>query len=87
MLVYCGFETDMGGTTMRVVHHGLGVAGSRRRDDAETIRARIDGLLRDERVGSQVEKFRTIFEAYREQRVAETVVQSLLDRAEPENGS
>jgi UDP:flavonoid glycosyltransferase YjiC (YdhE family) len=38
ILVYCGHETDMAGNTARVVHHGIGIAGDRRKDSAQTIR-------------------------------------------------
>ena len=43
VLVYCGWETDMAGTTARVLHHGIGLAGDRRRDArAGTVDARPD---------------------------------------------
>jgi UDP:flavonoid glycosyltransferase YjiC (YdhE family) len=78
MLAYCGFETDMGGTTARVVHHGIGIAGDRRRDGVETIRGHIDRLLQEPHFREAAERLRRSFAAYAEQRVAERAVESLL---------
>ena len=81
VLIYCGFETDMAGNTSRVVHHGLGIAGDRRRDAPETIRARLDRLLREPRFRDNVERMRDRYAAYATERVAERAVEGLL--AEP----
>jgi zeaxanthin glucosyltransferase len=78
MLVYCGFETDMGGTTARVAHHGLGLIGDRRRDTSPVIHNRIDRLLNDPRFRRNVERLRKPYLAYRTNRVAEGVIASLL---------
>jgi UDP:flavonoid glycosyltransferase YjiC (YdhE family) len=78
MLVYCGFETDMGGTTARVVHHGIGIAGDRRRDDRPIIQERIDRLLDEPRFEANLSRLRQQYAAYVENRVAEQVVESLL---------
>jgi UDP:flavonoid glycosyltransferase YjiC (YdhE family) len=80
MLVYCGGETDMAGTTARVVHHGIGIAGDRRRDDTADIRAHIDRLLADTVVAGNVRRLERRYAAYAENRVAERVVDTLLDR-------
>jgi UDP:flavonoid glycosyltransferase YjiC (YdhE family) len=79
-LVYCGSETDMAGTTARVVHHGIGIAGDRRRDETADIRAHIDRLLRDPRFGQNVRRLQRCYATYAEQRVAERAVASLLER-------
>jgi UDP:flavonoid glycosyltransferase YjiC (YdhE family) len=78
MLVYCGFETDMGGSTARLVHHGLGIAGDRRRDDPAAIRAHLDRLLHESRFTETVRRFQASYAAYAEQRVAEHTVATLL---------
>lgn len=78
MLVYCGFETDMGGTTARVAHHGLGLIGDRRRDTSRIIHDRIDRLLNDPRFRRNVERLRAPYLAYRTNHVAERVIASLL---------
>ncbi len=78
MLVYCGFETDMGGTTARVVHHGIGIAGDRRRDGSRVIREHIDRLLDEPHFETNLSRLRKRYEAYGENRVAEQVVESLL---------
>ena len=77
-LVYCGFETDMGGTTARVVHHGIGIVGDRRRDDPGAIRAHIGRLLLDARFAESVERLRACYASYVERREAERAVESLL---------
>ena len=79
MLIYCGFETDMGGNTSRVVHHGLGIAGDRRRDRAGDIAGHLEHLLSDERFGQSVARMRRAYEAYRRERVAERVVEELAE--------
>jgi zeaxanthin glucosyltransferase len=79
-LVYCGFETDMGGTTARVVHHGLGLAGEPG-DDTATIRRRIDRLLDEPSFGVAIRRFGEHYRKYRDGKVAEHVVNRLLDAA------
>ncbi len=78
VLVYCGFETDMGGTTARVVHHGIGIAGDRQRDGSRVIREHIDRLLDEPRFEAHLGRLRDRYEAYVDHRVAERVVESLL---------
>ena len=78
MLVYCGLETDMAGTTARVVHHGIGIAGDRRADDPRTIREHLVRLLHEPRFQDNVARLRRQYAAYRENRVAERAVESLL---------
>ena len=80
MLVYCGFETDMGGTTARVVHHGIGIAGDRGRDSTAVIRENIDRLLREPGFQTNLRRLRHQYATYAENRVAERVVESLLGR-------
>jgi UDP:flavonoid glycosyltransferase YjiC (YdhE family) len=80
VLVYCGHETDMAGTTARVVHHGIGIAGDQRRDRAPTIRDHIDRLLHEPRFEANLRHLRERYTAYAENRVAETAVEALLDR-------
>jgi UDP:flavonoid glycosyltransferase YjiC (YdhE family) len=78
MLVYCGFETDMGGTTARVLYHGIGIAGERERDDSRVIRTHIDRLLDEPHFKTHLSRLRKRYMAYAENRVAEQVVESLL---------
>jgi UDP:flavonoid glycosyltransferase YjiC (YdhE family) len=78
MLVYCGFETDMPGTTARVVHHRLGIAGDRARDTASRIAERLDRLLADAAISDAVSRFRASYARYVSERVAERAVASLL---------
>jgi UDP:flavonoid glycosyltransferase YjiC (YdhE family) len=84
MLVYCGGETDMAGTTARVVHHGIGIAGDPRRDGAADIRAHIDRLLREPHFRDNVSRLQQRYAAYAQHHVAERTVDSLLRR--PANG-
>lgn len=80
MLVYCGFETDMAGSTARVVHHGIGIAGSRR-DGAPEIRRHLDRLLGERRFRDAVGRLRARFAACVDERVAERAVEALLAAA------
>jgi zeaxanthin glucosyltransferase len=77
VVIYCGGETDMAGTTSRAVHHGLGVAGNRR-DSVARIRGHVDRVLADPGCRSAVDRFRKIYAAYAEARVAERTVEALL---------
>lgn len=90
MLVYCGFETDMAGTTSRIVHHGLGLAGDRRGDRPAEIRARLERLLAEPGFRENVERMRARYVTYAENGAAERVVESLLASSQldpPSGGS
>ena len=80
MLVYCGRETDMAGTTARVVHHQIGIAGDRQRDSTPVIQEHVDRLLREPRFGDNLGRLRRQYVAYADDRVAERAVASLLER-------
>jgi UDP:flavonoid glycosyltransferase YjiC (YdhE family) len=80
MLIYCGYETDMAGNTARVEHHGLGIAGDRRRDDPATIGGRVGRLLDEPHFTDNMRRFQRIYEGYAERRVAERAVEGLLSR-------
>jgi zeaxanthin glucosyltransferase len=84
-LVYCGFETDMGGTTARVVHHGLGLAGEPG-DDTATIRRRVDRLLDEPVFGAAIRRFGEHYRRYRDGKVAEHVVNRLIASGEQAKG-
>jgi zeaxanthin glucosyltransferase len=79
MLLYCGWETDMAGNTARVVHHGIGIAGDRRRDTTTDIRAHVDRLLREPAFRERVRRLQACYAAYAEHRIAERTVDALLD--------
>jgi len=79
MLLYCGWETDMAGNTARVVHHGIGIAGDRRRDTTTDIRAHVDRLLSEPGFRERVRRLQGLYAAYAEHRVAERTVDALLD--------
>ena len=79
-LVYCGWETDMAGTTARVVHHGIGIAGDRQRDATTDIRAHVDRLLIEPGFRERVRRLQGLYAAYAEHRVAERAVDALLAR-------
>jgi len=78
-LVYCGWETDMAGTTARVVHHGIGIAGNRQRDRTTDIRAHVDRLLVEPGFRERVRRLQGLYAAYAENRVAERAVDALLE--------
>jgi len=81
ILAYCGRETDMAGTTARVVHHGLGLAGDRAHDTPEDIRGYVERLLTETRFRDAVTRFQGLYTRYAEERLAERVVDSLLRSA------
>ena len=87
MLVYCGFETDMGGTTSRVVHHGLGIAGDRRKDNSRVIGERLNRLLLEPSFRGNVTRFQSLYMRYAENRVAERTIESLLDSRQTRAGT
>jgi zeaxanthin glucosyltransferase len=78
VLVYCGGETDMAGTTSRVVHHEIGIAGDRHRDTTSTIRVHLDRLLAEPRFRANLGRLQRSYAAYVENRVAERTVEALL---------
>ena len=78
MLVYCGFETDMAGNTARVVYHGIGIAGDRRRDGTPAIRGHVDRLLSQGAYRERLQRLQSLYLAYAKDQVAERVVDRLL---------
>ncbi|MDH4063516.1 MAG: glycosyltransferase [Acidobacteriota bacterium] len=86
MLVYCGWETDMAGTTARVAHHGLGIAGDRQRDTTADIRAYVDRLLTEPGFRERVRHLQGLYAAYAEHHVAERAVDALLARPAGDHG-
>jgi hypothetical protein len=77
----------MAGTTARVVHHGLGIAGDRGRDDTSTMCDRIDRLLTERRFSDNLERFERLYSAYAENRIAERTIESLLRREDDDRTS
>lgn len=78
MLLYCGRGTDMAGNTSRVVHHGIGLAGDRKRDTPAVIRRRILRLLEEPAFSRRIRRMRESYLAYTRDRVAERAVRELL---------
>lgn len=70
----------MAGTTARVVHHGIGIAGDRQRDSSQDIRGHIDRLLREPHFRDNVGRLKQSYAAYVDGRVAERTIDSLLRR-------
>jgi len=79
-LVYCGWQTDMAGTTARVVQHGIGLAGDRQRDTTTDIRGHVDRLLTEPGFRERVGHLQGLYAAYADNRVAERTVDALLER-------
>lgn len=78
VLVYCGFETDMGGNAARVQYHGLGLVGDGERDTADQIAGHLDRLLAEPAFATRVARLRSRTVRYKDERVAEQVVEGLL---------
>jgi UDP:flavonoid glycosyltransferase YjiC (YdhE family) len=78
MLVYCGHETDMAGTTARIEYHGLGMAGQPLVDSPDEIAQQIERLLNDSGFKDRLQAMSRSCLRYRDDRVAEAVVDSLL---------
>ena len=80
MLVYCGHETDMAGTTSRIEYHGLGLVGDPASDSADDVVRQLERLLGDDRsFAERISVMARRFERYREERVAEKAVRQLLE--------
>ena len=62
------------------MHHGLGIAGDRRRDTTADIRAHVDRLLTEPGFRERVRRLQGLYAAYAEHRVAERAVDALLER-------
>lgn len=77
MLIYCGFETDMAGNTSRVVHHGLGLAGTPD-DSPDTIRRHLDRLVEGSGFARALDAMGSSYRRYAEKRVAEATIRGLL---------
>jgi UDP:flavonoid glycosyltransferase YjiC (YdhE family) len=77
MLVYCGHQTDMAGTTARIAFHGLGVGG-RRGDSAKQISAHVTRLLSEPGFAERLGRFQLAYRRYQVERVAERTVDDLL---------
>lgn len=86
MLVYCGGETDMAGNTARIVHHGIGQAGDRRRDTPEVMRDRLDQLLHRAPYRERLAVLRQRYAEDIDGRLAEQAVEAML-AASPGGGS
>lgn len=78
VLVYNGGETDMAGNAARVVHHGFGLAGDRRRDGAAAIRAHLESLAEGRPFRTAARRLQSLYQAYEDESVAERTVEGLL---------
>ncbi len=78
MLVYCGYETDMAGTTSRVDFHGLGIVG-RHSDSPTTIERHLVRLLVGNEFEAPVSAMARAVGSYEERRVAERTIGDLLE--------
>jgi UDP:flavonoid glycosyltransferase YjiC (YdhE family) len=81
VLVYWGREPDMGGTTARAVHHGIGIGCDAHRDGPAEIRGHIDRLLHEQTFRQNVQRLQRIYATYVDDRVAERTVDTLLARS------
>ncbi|MGB5526120.1 MAG: nucleotide disphospho-sugar-binding domain-containing protein, partial [Gemmatimonadota bacterium] len=78
MLTSCGGETDMAGNTVRVVHHGIGLAADPERDTTGRILDRLDRLLGDLSIAGNLSRMGALYRAYSEEEVAQRAVDRLL---------
>ena len=62
-LVYPG-QADQPGNAARVVYHGIGLRGSRRRDSARTVRHKVMQLIHDRSAHDRLAHMRTCFLSY-----------------------
>lgn len=82
MLIYSTGSFDKHGCAARIACHGLGLRANINRDDAEEIARKIEKTLADEGIRNRVLDTRDRLERYREQRIAETVIDKLLQDSE-----
>jgi UDP:flavonoid glycosyltransferase YjiC (YdhE family) len=79
MLICNGRETDMPGNQARVLHHGLGLAADADRDGSAEIMGALELLHSEVRFAEALRKQAEAYEAYERDRVAERVIEHLLD--------
>ncbi|MEO0572696.1 MAG: nucleotide disphospho-sugar-binding domain-containing protein [Bacteroidota bacterium] len=58
MLIYSGGKFDQNGCTARVVYHGLGIAGNKKRDSPTKIKNKIAELIQNKRYANSMEQMR-----------------------------
>ena len=78
MVVFSHEVVDMPGTRVRMIHHGVAIAGDRAKDNPEIIRKHLTYILENEEMHKRVHDMREKFEAHRSEKRAEKIVQSLL---------
>ena len=81
MLVYATDRFDKQGCAARVAYHGLGIRADINRDDATAIARNIERALLDQSIRTRILAMRERLERYREQRIAETVIETLLKKS------
>ncbi|MEM9161528.1 MAG: nucleotide disphospho-sugar-binding domain-containing protein, partial [Cyanobacteria bacterium P01_F01_bin.4] len=79
MLIYSRGRDDQNGNQVRVVYHGLGIAGDRVQDSAAQIRTHIQTLLTDRSYQTRVNHMRDCFRRYAHENRAVQVVDALLN--------
>jgi UDP:flavonoid glycosyltransferase YjiC (YdhE family) len=79
-LVYSGKKSDQPGCAARVQYHGVGLMADKDVDSAETIRSKIDRVLREPAYREATLAMREKLGHYREQQVAENMVAQALEK-------
>ena len=78
MLVCNGGLRDMPGNTMRVLHHGIGLAADPQRDGEDQLRTQLQTLLGDTALRSRLRAMREQYLRERDQKTLEQALETLL---------
>ncbi len=78
MLVCNGGIRDMPGNTMRVLHHGIGLAADPQRDDENQLMAQLSTLLGDAALRSRLRSMRERYFRERDQQTLEKALETVL---------
>jgi UDP:flavonoid glycosyltransferase YjiC (YdhE family) len=78
MLVYSTGHVDQNGCAARVAYHGLGLVAHKRRETPETMVYKLEALIHDKTYRRNVAAMQTVFQRYREEKPAVTIIEDML---------
>jgi len=78
LLVYSTSHVDQDGCQVRVVHHGLGLAGDIRSEDTSLLESQLEALLAPGEIRENVLRMKSTFEGYAQRGVAVEAIERLI---------
>lgn len=82
MIVYSAGYTDEDSNAVRIEHHGLGVRGDMNQESAMDIAKRVDSVLKNAEIKTNVQHMKAVYQKYREADKATALIEQAL--MEPE---